>query len=312
MIDLAQLSSMIGHHGRVVRIVIAAHKGSTPRATGTSMLVWAGGTFGTIGGGRLEFDATARAHKMLAGDGPATQVTRQPLGPSLGQCCGGSVTLVTEVWDAERYQAEITQAAFPTRYMLARRVEGDRPLPRKAHRHTGSVQLTEGWLMEPLGLPQSDVYIYGAGHVGHALATVLAPLSQFDVTLIDPRRDLFKDVPVTVAQCWDNSAHELMSGAAVSAFHLIMTPDHAEDLELCHRVLQQQFGYAGLIGSATKWARFQKRLAALGHSHEQIARITCPIGDPALGKEPQAIAIGVATDLMQRVRHAAQTREVAA
>ncbi|MBC7179561.1 MAG: XdhC family protein, partial [Roseovarius sp.] len=73
----------------------------------------------------------------------------------------------------------------------------------------------------------------------------------------------------------------------------------ALDLELCHQLLRRPFASAGLIGSATKWARFRQRLAALGHTDAQISRISCPIGDPNLGKHPQAIALGVAAALLK-------------
>nr|MCE2749619.1 XdhC family protein [Rhodobacter sp.] len=84
------------------------------------------------------------------------------------------------------------------------------------------------------------------------------------------------------------------------ADHLVLTFSHALDLELCHRLLTHGFASLGLIGSQTKRARFRSRLRALGHSDPQIARIRCPIGDPALGKHPQAIAIGVAQDILHR------------
>ena len=69
--------------------------------------------------------------------------------------------------------------------------------------------------------------------------------------------------------------------------------------EICHRLLTHGFGAAGLIGSETKRARFRSRLKALGHAGVQIDRIRCPIGDPGLGKHPQAIAVGVAAELLQ-------------
>ena len=87
----------------------------------------------------------------------------------------------------------------------------------------------------------------------------------------------------------------VMPYAPQDALHLILTYSHQLDLALCHRLLGHGFEFAGLIGSKTKWARFRARLTALGHSPEQIARLTCPIGRPELGKHPQAIAIGVAS-----------------
>lgn len=95
--------------------------------------------------------------------------------------------------------------------------------------------------------------------------------------------------------------------APQEAEHLILTYSHALDLDLCHRLLLHGFHTLGLIGSATKWARFQSRLRALGHNPQSIAKITCPIGDPALGKHPQAIAIGVAAQLLRPRATAAQT-----
>jgi xanthine dehydrogenase accessory factor len=88
--------------------------------------------------------------------------------------------------------------------------------------------------------------------------------------------------------------------APTDAEHLILTYSHALDLDLCHQLLTHGFASCGLIGSATKWARFRARLAALGHTLSAIARIDCPIGDPALGKHPQAIAISVASSLLSR------------
>ena len=94
--------------------------------------------------------------------------------------------------------------------------------------------------------------------------------------------------------CIASSPGDLVAQAPRDADHLILTYSHALDLDLCHRLLSHGFNTCGLIGSATKWARFRSRLAALGHTPAQIARIQCPIGDPAFGKHPQAIAISVA------------------
>jgi xanthine dehydrogenase accessory factor len=98
------------------------------------------------------------------------------------------------------------------------------------------------------------------------------------------------------------------------AHHLILTYSHDIDLALCHAALRHGFASCGLIGSATKWARFQSRLRALGHSDAQISRITCPIGDPLLGKHPQAIAVGVAARLLdgQMLKDTAHTAKRAA
>ncbi|MGB4828090.1 MAG: XdhC family protein, partial [Paracoccaceae bacterium] len=145
------------------------------------------------------------------------------------------------------------------------------------------------------------VWVWGAGHVGRALVSVLAPLPGISVTWVDVAADRFPDaVPegVTVVPVADPCA--LVAHAPEAAEHLIVTYSHALDLELCHRLLSRGFGGCGLIGSATKWARFRGRLGALGHSAGAIARIACPIGDPGLGKHPQAIAVGVVAGMLRQ------------
>jgi xanthine dehydrogenase accessory factor len=100
----------------------------------------------------------------------------------------------------------------------------------------------------------------------------------------------------------------LADHAPTDAEHLILTYSHALDLDLCHRLLRRGFLSCGLIGSATKWARFRSRLTALGHDAAAVGRIRCPIGDPALGKHPQAIAVGVAAELLKAPKVAARER----
>ena len=232
-----------------IRITVVRTAGSVPREAGTTMMVWPDHTEGTIGGGALEWQAMVRARGMLESGTDAFEEV-VPLGPRLGQCCGGSVTLA---------------------YARADMAAQD-------------------------GAP---LWIWGAGHVGRAIAAVCAPLPHWDVTLIDDAPERMPDVegatPVVAVDMPRLAAH-----APVAADHLVLTYSHEIDLALCHALLHRGFGSLGLIGSATKWARFRGRLAALGHGAENIARIACPIGDPALGKHPQAIAVSVAAALLRR------------
>ncbi len=318
MFDLNALSTAIETHGAVVRIVLADVKGSAPREAGTEMLVWRDGQSGTIGGGALELAATRLADEMLD-TGRDCQVMKQALGPDIGQCCGGAVSVVLERFEAEQYRA--MEADFAFQGIWARRVEtGPTDLPdalaRKIKRFEQSdtpiaTTLSKGWLVEPVWRNRLPVYIYGAGHVGDALARVLAPMPQFEVFLADVREPLFGDLPAQVHYSDQTPPHELLKTAPAGAAHLIMTPEHDYDLTLCDTLLKQPFAFAGLIGSETKWARFRKRLAALGHSDAQISRITCPIGDPTLGKHPQAIAVGVASQLLLSLRRQTLGEEIA-
>ncbi len=291
--DLDQLRAAIDAHGPVRRVVVAAVEGSAPREAGAAMLVWDGGQSGTIGGGALEFEAvrTARQGDFLR---------RIPLGPAIGQCCGGVVTLAAETWDLENLD-------WIEGHVL-RRLSGEAEQPliiSKAlttYRNSGvtvPVMFEKGWFLEPVTRATCEVWIYGAGHVGRALVGVLSPLPELAITWVDTDASRFPpDMPDQVTKLVAARPGDVVAYAPGHADHLILTYSHALDLEICHRLLNHKFGSAGLIGSKTKWARFRKRLCALGHSPEQVDRIHCPIGDPSLGKHPQLIALGVATRLL--------------
>jgi len=322
-LDLDALSAAVAREGRVARVVVAEAKGSAPREAGAAMLVWPGGQDGTIGGGALEWEAAARARALLAageaaaGAPAAARVDRQALGPDLQQCCGGAVTLVTEVFDADALDR-----LAPAAGLVARRVAGAGEMPLAVRRRLqaargegarGPTALVEGWLVEPLAAPARHVWIWGAGHVGRALVAVLAPLPDLSLTWIDTAADRFPEaIPPGVERVVAAEPAALAPFAPPDAEHYVLTYSHALDLSLCHALLGRGFARCGLIGSATKRARFRRRLAELGHAPEAIARIDCPIGDPALGKHPQAIAISVAAALLAAGRRSAGAREGAA
>jgi len=176
------------------------------------------------------------------------------------------------------------------RVLVAARGQGLRPAP----------GLVQGWLVEPVAEATRQVWVWGAGHVGRALVSVLAPLPGVALTWVDISADRFPGWVPTGVQVLPVAAPErAVQLAPGHAEHLVVTYSHALDLELCHRLLGHGFRSAGLIGSATKWARFRSRLGALGHSGEAISRVRCPIGDPSLGKHPQAIAVGVASEFLR-------------
>ncbi|MBV1869199.1 MAG: xanthine dehydrogenase accessory protein XdhC [Marinosulfonomonas sp.] len=296
--DLDELRAAVKAYGAVTRIVVAATQGSVPREVGASMLVWADGHSGTIGGGKLEWDAVQAAQKTDTYD---DWVRVFPLGPALGQCCGGTVTLLAEVFNFDRVQS-INDAYFNRRITGA----AEAPLGLKrtiaASRNSGQPLepvLDGGWFLEPISKPTSPMWIYGAGHVGRAIVQVLAPFPDITITWVDIAADKFPDhIPSTVTPLIAANPAEVVKYAPPNAGHLILTYSHTLDLELCHQILGREFASAGLIGSKTKWARFRSRLRQLGHSDAQISRITCPIGQPELGKHPQAIAVSVAAALL--------------
>lgn len=306
-LDRQTLGQLIARHGPVVRVVVTDAEGSTPREAGAAMCVWAGGQDGTIGGGALEHEAADAARRQLA-DGAADRLVRVPLGPNLGQCCGGAVALLSETWDAGRLAAAASDvvarplpgrgAEMPLavrRILAAARGEGRLPAARTV----------QGWFVEPVARPSRELWLWGAGHVGRAVVAVLAPMPDLRITWIDTAADRFP-APADdgVVRRVAASPADLVAQAPADAEHLVMTFSHALDLELCHRILRRGFRRLGLIGSATKWARFRSRLAALGHPASEIARIDCPIGRPDYGKHPQAIAIGVAAAFIEQAGQA--------
>lgn len=294
--DREALISVCTAHGVVTRIVVAKVRGSAPREVGAAMLVWPGGQNGTIGGGTLEFQATTAA--LANGHPGARKFSHHALGPDMGQCCGGAVDLLSETYDLDH------ALALPNDVVI--RGIGPEPLAvariRTAARGAGIIplpQLIAGWMIEPVHTKTTHLWIWGAGHVGRAMVDVLDPLPDLEISWIDTHTDRFPTaIPDGVTKLTAPQPEALVSYAPADALHLIVTYSHALDMELCHRLLGHGFAFAGLIGSNTKWARFRKRLTALGHNAAQIQRITCPIGTPELGKHPHVIALGAATQIM--------------
>lgn len=254
-----------------VLVQVQATEGSAPRDAGAWMAVFGDALVGTIGGGHLEFEAIARARALLnnVGQGEGTdkpfELMRLALGPSLGQCCGGVVHLRLE---------SVTAQDLPA-------------------------------LRLRLHVERLPVVLFGGGHVGHALADVLARLP-VALHWIDSRDGIFPagspaHVVCEHADPVQSAVKDLAPGSCV----LIMSFSHAEDLDVLSQCLarhrrQKDLPYIGLIGSKTKWATFRHRLEARGYSAEELAHVTCPIGLPGIdGKEPDVIALAVAAQLLQ-------------
>jgi xanthine dehydrogenase accessory factor len=294
--DRDTLAAAVAAHGPVIRVLVVATAGSAPRDAGTSMLVWQGGQSGTIGGGALEYEAVQTARDMLA-MGRVTAQRRLPLGPALRQCCGGAVTLVWERFAAGELPETLPRARplGPAGVMPATVARKLAAMPPGA-----APAIVENWLVEA-PLPEArPLWVWGAGHVGRAVVSVMAPLPGRAITWIDLAPDCFPEaVPEGVTVIPAATPPALMPRAPRDADHLILTRDHDLDLALCHAALTHGFASCGLIGSATKWARFRSRLSALGHANALISRIACPIGDTSLGRDPQAIAVGVAAALLR-------------
>jgi xanthine dehydrogenase accessory factor len=229
------------------------------------MLVSADACIGTVGGGHLELKAIDHARAMLRAGSLAPNRQHFPLGPALGQCCGGAVTLAYAPLDAAALTA---------------------------------------W---PADAPLFHLQLYGAGHVGRAIATLLATLDVC-VDWIDERDDEFRPTttlgapwPAHIRQVCVDAVEGEVRDAPPGAYYLVLTHNHDLDLRISQAILKRgDFAFFGLIGSKTKRARFIHRFEQQGIATEAIARMTCPIGMAGIeGKEPELIAVAVVAQLLQ-------------
>jgi xanthine dehydrogenase accessory factor len=291
---ISDLVEAMEREGRAVVVMIAEARGSAPRDAGAAMLVFASGAVGTIGGGAVEHRAQAVARDMMGNPRDAVDGQRNglildfPLGPALDQCCGGHMRVAFACFDAA--DLDFLRAA------------------------QGELELWPGGPVLMEAAPPRTVLIYGGGHVGAALARALAPLP-FAVRWVDARLDAFPaDIPAGVETVQTPLPEAEARAAPADALHVVLTHSHALDLEIAAAVLERgEFGFLGLIGSATKKALFLRRLRERGIPEARLARLTCPVGVPGIrDKRPEVIAAAVAVQLLQAARTAVQTnRETA-
>lgn len=347
----------VSEHGPTIRVLVAEAEGSAPREAGAVMTVWAEGFTGTIGGGSLEHEAMAHARALLTRKDLAPwhrELRTYPLGPALGQCCGGRMRLVFEVLapssppaccgrdrvggrphvnglgfspslsppqkGGEDAGGETVAPALivrpltggiPPTLVHSRTHTADWPLPvlravramLSGERPRATVLISgrqneAAWLIEPGPRAPHTLYLYGAGHVGRAVVRALRDLP-FRILWIDIAEDRFPpDIPPNATHVIDAGPSHLAAFAPPSALHLIMTFSHPLDLAITHAVLARDFAWAGLIGSRTKRARFEKRLRESGIGEDVLRKLHCPIGIGGItGKEPAMIAISVAAQL---------------
>jgi xanthine dehydrogenase accessory factor len=301
-----RLIEAIEAEGSAALVTLARVEGSSPRDAGARMVVRpSGGFHGTIGGGTLEFVALEAASEALRkGRGPARRRSLA-LGPELGQCCGGRVEWRLETFDRRDLDDLSTFAMAESGALetLSARLGPDGRVQRTVALSASErrlARLAEASWTEPLGVLARAVYLFGAGHVGRALALALAPLP-FAVRWIDPRRDAFPThAPANVTLIHAPEPAAELAGAPERALIVVMTHSHALDLEIVAEALRvERFGYVGLIGSATKRARFLSQMRAAGLTEVQLARLVCPIGVPGLeSKDPAVIAASTAAQLL--------------
>lgn len=262
------LKDFLAGQGRVALVEVAGTKGSTPREKGAFMLVSGAAISGTIGGGQLEYMAIDKARQMVGKEArievdEVCATLDVPLGPEIGQCCGGRVEVLIRLVDATLAQ-----------------------------------ELVAGAEAEEEHLPH--VYIFGGGHVGQALAAAVA-LLPVHVVVIETRAEALEGMPEAVETSLTPMPEAMVRKAPAGTAFAILTHDHALDFLIVAEALKRDdAAYVGMIGSKTKKATFRNWfLKSADGSEAEFARLVSPIGgDTVKDKRPQVIAALAAAEIM--------------
>ena len=250
---------------KVILIKIIETKGSVPRNKNVSMVISSKYEFGTIGGGELEFRAIKEALELLKKSKQNEKILEFPLGPALGQCCGGYIKI-----------------------HLIKFINGEKLL---------NISGLENQIIDR----NKNLYIFGAGHVGNALSNKLDGVG-FNIFIVDSREKLLSKIQHNYINLILAKRPEIIiKNAPLDSYFLVMTYSHKIDFLICSHILKlNKFSFLGLIGSKTKKIRFIKRLIEMGYDKNLIEKIECPIGkNSIIGKEPDVIAISIIARLLE-------------
>lgn len=264
MLRPTDITALLARHPRVIVAELTRVRGSSPRAQGTFMLVGPDEIAGTIGGGALEHLVIDRARQVIR-DGGIDSALDIPLGPEIGQCCGGHVNVEMRLVDSAMADELRARAAAEV-------------------------------------AAQPEVFIFGAGHVGHALARALV-LLPLKVSVVDTRADELLGLPDGVAALNVAMPEAVVRRAPPGSSFVIMTHDHALDFLIGLEALARDDTlYVGMIGSHTKMVRFRNWYKAEGGDVQRLNRLAMPIGAAGLGdKRPEVIAALAAAELMVHI-----------
>ena len=254
-----KLTSNIDYKKNIIKVKIINVKGSSPNKINDFMLVAPKEIFGTIGGGNLEYLVIEESKLMLKNKSKRKKLNI-PLGPGIGQCCGGYVEIILTL-----------------------------------HKDTDAAMKDE----KVNDSFKEDLYIFGAGHIGQALIETIGNLN-FNTYLIDSREEYLKmSVNKDVNYLLSKEPWKVVNKLKDNAYYVVLTHSHEYDLKILNEILTKKFTFVGLIGSTTKKNRFFKRLTENGHDKNIIKKIECPIGvDIGNSKDPNEIAFSIITRLI--------------
>ena len=267
-LSVADLRAFLAAYPAAIAAELTAVRGSSPREAGAFMVISAAGQIGTIGGGALEYMVIDRARQVLREGGQADSLDI-PLGPEIGQCCGGRVDVALK-------------------------------------RVTAGIAARLVAQLEAEDAARPHVFMFGAGHVGHALARALA-LLPVRVHVIDTRPDELAGFPATVETRAVAMPEAVTRSAPMGSAYVILTHDHALDFLIAAEALQRHDApYVGMVGSLTKKAKFRSWYLGEGYPQAALEKLVLPIGGKAfpggLGdKRPEVIAALAAAEILVHI-----------
>ncbi len=326
-----ELADLCAAEDAAVLVTVAGIRGSAPRETGAKMIVTSTETIGTIGGGQLEYQCTRIAVGLLEDE--QLSLRSFPLGASMGQCCGGVVEVLFEplssglpVWlrdlralHGQREPAVVVthiSRSSPAKFVVTDSevfgVEENDAMPRLVSQARSVLagdrkpQRNVQEFFEPVVVPDLNIAVFGAGHVGAAVVNTLSDLD-CNIRWVDSRRNVFRQVPANVRAIEASDPALEVAALPPGSFYLAMTHSHALDFEICERILRRgDARYCGLIGSRSKRRRFEKRYRQQGMPQALIDSLICPIGvDGISGKKPAEIAVATAAEILKLNERAA-------
>ncbi len=246
----------------IIKAKIISAEGSVPRNKGAFMLVSKKNIYGSIGGGQLEFRIAEISKKNLLNKNFHKEVVNVPLGPSIGQCCGGYVQVMIEKYKNASVAIK-----------------------------NENIEINN----------EQELFIFGAGHIGQELSSRSLNLN-FNINLIDSRAEyLNAQKNNKVTKIFANSPWLLIKNIPKDSFYIILTHSHDYDFKIINEILKlNNFKFLGLIGSKTKFNRFKKRLLDIGHDDNLVSKIECPVGLKNItSKKPAEIAISIIGRLLE-------------
>ena len=257
-----KINEAIKFKSNLIKAKLITTEGSVPRDKGTFMLISQKYIFGSIGGGQLEYDIISKSKNFLKLKKFKEVIISVPLGPSIGQCCGGYV------------QVKITKHK-----------DGEESIKDE----------------DKIKKIEENLYIFGAGHIGKELSSRSIDLD-FNVNLIDSREEYLKIRKKNkITNIYAKFPWLLVKNLKKNSFFIILTHSHDHDFKIINEVLSlNNFKFIGLIGSNTKMKKFENRLLKLGHNISLINKIECPIGLKSISsKKPAEIAISIIARLLE-------------